>query len=134
MFNSSYPAPEMVGYSIREEYTEKVDIYSFGILLYELVTRYIYQPYEETDYGTHPQTSKLPDAATTSYRSIVKLMEECWQEEPMARPSADDLLLKLSQPSFQCYIVSQVLRDFVSVRGCCLCRPSNRFGSMESTT
>ena len=37
----------------------------------------------------------------------------------MARPSADDLLLKLSQPSFQCYIVSQVLHDFVSVRGCC---------------
>ena len=117
MFSSSYPAPEMVQYSFKEEYTEKVDIYSFGVLLYELVTRY--HPNEETDYRTHSQTSKLPDAATTSYRTIVKLMEECWQEKSMARPSAKNLLLRLSQPSFQCYIASQVLCDFVSVCGCC---------------
>ena len=114
---SSYSAPEMVRYSFREEYTEKVDVYSFGIFLYELVTRC--QPYGEMDYGTHSQISKLPDAATTIYRTIIKLMEECWQVESMARPSANDLLLQLSQPSFQCYLASQVLRDFVSVSGCC---------------
>jgi hypothetical protein len=46
-------------------------------------------------------------------------MEECWQEESLSRPSADNLLLQLSQPSFQCHLASQVLRDCVSVRGCC---------------
>ena len=70
------------------------------------------------DYGTHSQTPKLPDAATISYETIVILMKECWREEPMARPSADNLL-QLSQPLFQCHIASQVLRDSVSVPGCC---------------
>ena len=115
---SSYPAPEMLRYSFREEYTEKVDIYSFGMFLYELVTRW--QPYGGTSNGAHsPQKPKLSGMVTTSYSTMVKLMQECWQDESMARPSADDLLLQLSQPSFQCHLASQVLRDCVSVRGCC---------------
>ena len=64
-------------------------------------------------------------------------MEECWQEEAAARPSANDLLMQLSQPSFQCHIASQVLRDFVSVRGCCFV-PSVRqiwvYGDYDKTS
>ena len=74
---SSYPAPEMLGYFFREEYTEKVDVYSFGILLYELVTRW--QPYGGS---TRSQKPKLSAVVTTSYSTIVKLMEECWQKRP----------------------------------------------------
>lgn len=114
---ASYPALEMLRYSFREEYTEKVDVYAFGIFLHELVTRW--QPYRGASYSTYSQTPKLSGVVTTEYSTLVKLMEECWQEEYMARPSADNLLLQLSQPSFQSYSASQVLHDYISVHGCC---------------
>ncbi len=117
---SSYPAPEMLKYSFKEEYSEKVDIYSFGILLYELVTRW--QPFTgvyNTDRLPSNQRPKITSAATNGYATLVRLMEECWQEDSSLRPSAFSLLKRLSQPYFQCHIASQVLRDCVAVRGCC---------------
>jgi serine/threonine protein kinase len=63
---SSYPAQEMLRYSFREE---KVDIYSFGMLLYELVTRWL--PYGETSNGAHSQKPKLSGMMTTGYSTIV---------------------------------------------------------------
>ena len=119
MFFSSHPAPEMLRYSFREEYSEKVDIYSFGILLYELVTRW--QPVSGR-YSTHRlplgQSLKL-SSGTSGYGTFVQLMQDCWNDEPSLRPSASVLVKKLCMPSFQCHLTSQVLRDCVSVRGCC---------------
>ncbi len=119
---SSYPAPEMVRYAFREEYSEKVDIYSFGILLYELVTRW--QPFggvynSERVPVSMSQKPKLSGIFTTGYSGMVKLMQDCWREEIVERPSASVVLHHLSHPSFQCHLATQVLRDCVSVRGCC---------------
>ena len=117
---ASYPAPEMLRYSFREEYSEKVDIYSFGILLYELVTRW--QPFGgiyNTDRIPASQRPKLTGISTTGYATLVRLMEECWQEDATLRPPASDLVYKLSLPSFQCHIATQLLRDCTSVRDCC---------------
>ena len=117
---ASYPAPEMLRYSFREEYSEKVDIYSFGILLYELVTRW--QPFSgiyNTDRIPASQRPKLAGVATTGYATLVRLMEECWQEDALLRPQASDLIRRLSLPAFQCHIATQLLRDCTSVRDCC---------------
>lgn len=117
---ASYPAPEMLRYSYREEYSEKVDIYSFGILLYEIVTRW--QPFSgiyNTDRLPSSQRPKLAGGVTTGYSTLVRLMEDCWQEDPCLRPSASSLVKRLSLPSFQCHLATQVLRDCISVRGCC---------------
>ncbi len=117
---ASYPAPEMLRYSFKEEYTEKIDIYSFGILLYEIVTRW--QPFGgiyNTDRIPMSQRPKLSGVSTTGYAALVNLMEVCWQEDPAQRPLASDLVHRLSLPSFQCHIATQVLRDCTSVRNCC---------------
>ena len=113
---SFYPAPEMVRYEFNEEYTEKVDIYSFGVLLYELVARW--QPFacEKANIAHKP---KLTGLVTYKFPTLVKLMEECWEEDMTQRPSALDLVHLISNPQFQCHLSTQILRDCVSVRGCC---------------
>ena len=117
---AAYPAPEMLRYLYREEYSEKVDIYSFGILLYELVTRW--QPFggiHSSDRFPSSHRPKLSGITTTGYTTLVQLMQECWQEDMTLRPSASNLVQQLCQPAFHCHLTTQVLRDCISVRGCC---------------
>ena len=135
---SSYPAPEMVRYSFREEYSEKVDIYSFGILFYELITRW--QPFGgvyNSDRLPVSRRPKLSGVVTTGYGSLVKLMQDCWEEDLTLRPCAAMLLKQLCRPAFQCHLATQILRDCISVRDCCFV-PSVRqiwvYGEYNKTT
>ena len=110
----------MLRYSFKEEYTEKIDIYAFGMLLYELVTRW--QPFGTlytTDLVPASQRPKMMAGVTSGYISMSKLMQECWHEDPTERPTALFLTRKLSHPAFICHIATSILRDCISVRGCC---------------
>jgi len=90
-------APELY----EENYTEMVDIYSFGMLVLEMVTLEI--PYSECDSvakiykkvssGVRPQSlSKIKDVEVKAF------IERCLAQ-PRARPSADELL---RDPFFDC--------------------------------
>ena len=117
---AAYHAPEMLRYSFREEYTEKIDIYSFGMLLYELVTRW--QPFSTTNSSDQVPVSQRPKmltGITAGYSSMTKLMQQCWNEVQTERPSAQFLTRNLSHPSTICHIATSSLRDCISVRGCC---------------
>ena len=117
---AAYPAPEMLRYSFREEYTEKVDIYSFGMLLYELVTRW--QPFGTLCTAEQVPVSQRPkvlSGVTAGYGTMTKLMQECWNEDQTLRPTALFLTRKLSHPAFMCHIATSVLRDCISIQGCC---------------
>ena len=117
---AAYHAPEMFRYSFQEEYTEKVDIYSFGMLLYELVTRW--QPFGTLCTAEQVPVSQRPkvlSGVTAGYGTMTKLMQECWNEDQTLRPTALFLTRKLSHPAFVCHIATSVLRDCISVRGCC---------------
>jgi WNK lysine deficient protein kinase len=83
-------APELY----EENYTEMVDIYSFGMLVLEMVTLEI--PYSECDNvakiykkvssGVRPQSlNKVKDAEVKAF------IEKCLAQ-PRARPSAQELL------------------------------------------
>ena len=117
---AAYHAPEMLRYSFREEYTEKIDIYSFGMLLYELVTRW--QPFSATNSADQVpifQRPKMMLSITAGYTTMTKLMQECWIEDQTERPTALFLTRTLSHPATICHVATSILRDCISVRGCC---------------
>lgn len=93
-----YLAPEVVR-GLKNQ-TEKVDIFSFGVVLWEMMTSKI--PWMETGLSSiqvvtrvHQEGSKavreampLPDDA---HPELARLVQDCWKEDPEARPSFVDI-------------------------------------------
>lgn len=72
-------------------YDEKVDVYSFGMILYELICSKI--PFEELEphdlaeasaQSKRPSLDLMPDTCPEKLRM---LMTTCWKQEPTRRPS-----------------------------------------------
>jgi len=90
----AWTAPEIVR---MEHYDEKVDVYSFGIVMWELITRQ--EPYDgqggvqiayaAAEQGLRPQ---VPAFCPEKY-SV--LMQQCWAENPMERPEFGEILERL---------------------------------------
>ncbi|RHZ82921.1 hypothetical protein Glove_103g23 [Diversispora epigaea] len=83
--NLPYIAPEVYCGQI---YTTKSDIYSIGILMWEVITG-------ETPYGDHEHNSDLAFAIASGYRPKIyenipleyaTLMKQCWDANPDNRP------------------------------------------------
>ena len=87
-------APEVIK---TKTYTEKADVYSYGIILWEIASREA--PYktlnayqvsiEVVENGLRPQVlSEWP-------KQFTRLMERCWDEDPSIRPSFKEILGEL---------------------------------------
>lgn len=88
-------APEVISH---KQYNGKADVYSFGILLWELLTRKT--PYEamtpiQAAVGVVQDNLRplIPDGTN---RRLRDLMERCWASDPEIRPTFPELLV--SQP------------------------------------
>lgn len=92
-----YMAPEVM---LGEEFNEKADVYSFGIVLWEILTRK--EPFSQySDYdifvaaicdeGVRPP---IPDDCIPSLR---KLMTDCWDANPKKRPDFVDIVKRLDE-------------------------------------
>jgi len=87
-------APEII---TGEQYTENADVYAFGIILWELLTRS--EPYEDMEQyaiimqvveGRRPKLTPETEASP-----IVPLMKDCWAAKPADRPTFDVIVERL---------------------------------------
>jgi hypothetical protein len=101
-----WTAPEILA---GQAYTEKVDVYSFGILLYELLTGLT--PFREIppiqiarlvkDKGHRPE---IPDNCPDRLAGLIR---DCWAQDPGQRPAFSELL-----PRFLSHEVAFAHTDF----------------------
>lgn len=97
-----FMAPEIIKYNGEEEYTEKVDSFSFGMFIYELIT--LRQPFEGHEAvkecileGGRPQ---LMYRETFHPCYALDLMVICWAQNPKDRPTASQIVSIASAPEF----------------------------------
>lgn len=97
-----FMAPEIMKYNGEEEYTEKVDCFSFGMFIYELLT--LHQPFEGhesvKEYILEGGRPPLTHRETLYPSSILDLMVLCWAQKPKDRPSASQIVSIASSPEF----------------------------------
>ncbi|XP_072547347.1 proto-oncogene serine/threonine-protein kinase mos [Salminus brasiliensis] len=99
----THRAPELLK---GERVTARADIYSFGVTLWQLLTREIpyqgdrqYVIYAVVAYGLRPELDKDVFRRSAGGRACRELVSRCWSAEPDLRPSAEELLSGLEQIS-----------------------------------
>eukprot|EP01133_Synstelium_polycarpum_P013424 gene13424-15818_t len=89
-----WTAPEVLR---NDQYTEKADVFSFAIVLWELVTRE--DPYQGMptfqiviSVGQHKLRPIVPPHVSAPF---TRLITECWSEDPTQRPSFQEIVKRL---------------------------------------
>lgn len=86
-----YMAPDLVEST---KYTKKVDVYSFGISLWEVMERrFPYPSSQAIDIIFAAKDGIRPDFSFDS--PLKELIESCWNGEPNERPSFSEIIKKL---------------------------------------
>ena len=99
-FNQNWLAPEVMK---MEQYTEKIDVYSYGIILYELVS--LVKPFAEYDhlFAGKPRNAfreaviggLRPSIPIDAAPEFAQLIQDCWQSAPERRPGFGDIVRRL---------------------------------------
>lgn len=119
-----YMSPEMIRHEL---YNSRTDVYSWGVLLVELITQKI--PYED-QHLTPLQVALAvgddqlrPALPSTTDQTLVSLAHACFEADPLSRPSFSHLVTELSticskagkQPAQQ-QVQAGVLSRFMKAR------------------
>ncbi|KAM3921649.1 protein-tyrosine kinase 6 [Leptodactylus fuscus] len=85
-----WTAPEALAYG---RYTLKSDVWSFGVLLYEIMSRGMipYPGVENSDMLRHLKQGHRLSAPDNCSDKVYKVMLACWHENPQKRPTFNDL-------------------------------------------
>ena len=79
-----------------ERYSKKVDCYSVGVCIWELVTRQVpYQGVQSVRIITSVINGMRPQIPKTTSAVLTKLISRCWHTKASMRPSAADIVKTL---------------------------------------
>ena len=123
-------APEVLHLSRKKSerpvYTNQADVFSFGMLLYQMIARR--HPYHDlapvkidsaVDSGERPKLLEIPQAETAFFY-LTRLMQKCWQGDPNHRPTTSDIINDVCMSSFQSVMTVQPARSRLSLRHACV--------------
>jgi serine/threonine protein kinase len=86
-------APELF---VKRHYTEKADVYSYGVILWELLTRRM--PFGDIESFSIPllvsrgERPPFPKDCSPEWKKLIKL---CWHQKPQKRPDFKQILQRL---------------------------------------
>lgn len=94
-----WTAPEILR---NARYTTKADVFSYGIVLWELVTReepFAGMPAFQVIFAVGNKGTRLP-LPQVCPPELIKLIVSCWQEDPALRPPFQDIITYLERITF----------------------------------
>lgn len=96
-----YMAPELFN---DDNYTSAVDVYSYGMTLYELVTQQI--PFADKKGLTRMKLMRMvvsgerPSIPGSCSEGVAKIIRECWDSDPAKRPTMKQIMNRSSELVF----------------------------------
>ena len=93
-----YMAPEVLS---KNKYSEKADVFSFGVVLYEIFTGKL--PYSDPPFDKMNQAQLMYQIVELEARppldgliiSLQQLIRDCWNMDPRMRPSFAEIIVRL---------------------------------------
>jgi serine/threonine protein kinase len=86
-------APEVIR---GEKYSEKADVFSFGIIMWEVLTRK--QPFAGSNFmgvSLDVLEGRRPAVPNDCPIAFKKMMKKCWHADASKRPAMEDVVLRL---------------------------------------